>query len=265
MSVTTTSGPEFKRRLDSWLAGPLGVRLLQTERECVNNVLANLFGYHIAQVGQRGGVDWLAGSRILGRIYLDIDNQGTDGQAGSVRCETDMLPIASDSVDVVVLPHILEFEAQPHQVLREIERVLIGEGYIVIVGFNPWSFWGLWRVALSGRDLPPWCGRFRSTGKLHDWLRLLGLEILDTRFLYHRPPLRNQRLDNLLAGWERFAAAYFPLLGGSFILVGKKRVVAMTPVANRWQRRSRLLASGFAEPSTRSRTHRSDELEQQRG
>jgi hypothetical protein len=163
------------------------------------------------------------------------------------------------------LPHILEFEAQPHQVLREVERVLIGEGRVVIVGFNPWSFWGLWRVALSGRKLPPWCGRFRSPGKLHDWLRLLGLEILDTRFLYHRPPVRNQRLDNLLAGWERFASRYFPLLGGSFILVGKKRVVAMTPVANRWHRRSRLIASGFAEPSTRNSTQRSDELEQQRG
>jgi SAM-dependent methyltransferase len=41
------------------------------------------------------------------------------------------------------MAHALEFHDDPHQILREVERVLIPEGELIITGFNPISIWGL--------------------------------------------------------------------------------------------------------------------------
>jgi hypothetical protein len=146
---------------------------------------------------------------------------------------------------------VLEFEQRPHEVLREVERVLIGEGHVVIVGFNPWSFMGIWRFILGVRRLPPWTGRFRSAGKLEDWLSLLGMDIIATEFVFHRPPIGSARLEKAWAGFDRFVAVCLPFLGGSFVIVGKKRVGAMTPLNQRWPTRRRLIAAGIVKPSTR--------------
>ena len=99
------------------------------------------------------------------------------------------LALQSDSVDVMLLPHTLEFEPDPHEVLREVVRVLRGEGELLVLGFEPLGSWSL-RNAFTRGGCPPGLRRTISESRLADWLKLLGFEVgAAQRFLY-APPLR---------------------------------------------------------------------------
>ncbi len=161
----------------------------------------------------------------------------------------DALPMASDSIDVIVLPHTLEFETDPHQVIREAERVLIPEGHVVILGFNPWSLWGLWRLFLRRGSYPPWCGNFRGLTRIKDWLALLGFDNIEEQGYFFRPPLQNVRVMQKLGFMENVGARWWPGLAGCYVLLAKKRVATLTPIKPSW-RRSRLVnAGGIVEPT----------------
>ena len=152
-------------RLVEWFQGPLGHSVLQAERAQLGPVLSGLFGFHIVQIGALGAADLFAGSRIAHRIVLNIDPQLPIAMLGHPLCAAGALPLQTRSIDVIVLPHVLEFQADGMEVLRETERVLAGEGHVVILGFNPWSLWGLWRFCSAWGKRVPWCGRFLAMGR----------------------------------------------------------------------------------------------------
>ena len=158
-----------------------GAELLRTEVERVHAAVGNLFGYHCLQVGDLAGEDLLSASRILGRAIVDIDGGAPHGPYPLVRGAATALPIDSHAVDVVVLPHVLEFEPRPHDALRETSRVLVPEGSLLVLGFNPVSVIGLKRMLKHRAADAPWCGTYFSAGRLRDWLTLLGFDIVDQR------------------------------------------------------------------------------------
>ena len=87
------------------------------------------------------------------------------------------LPFAENGVDLIVLPHVLEFTDEPHQLLREVHRVIRPEGHLIIAGFNPFSLFGAKRY--FGREQTmPWTGNFIALYRLKDWLSLLGFEVV---------------------------------------------------------------------------------------
>lgn len=237
------------QRLEAWYAGRLGTLLWEQERAQLEASILNLFGYHVVQLGSLGADrddDLLGLCRIPHRIVLDPVRRTGIGLVAV----PDALPIASDSVDAVLLPHTLEFVDDPHQVLREVDRVLVAEGHVVILGFNPWGSWG-WRRLFGSRAVP-WCGRFFSQTRIRDWLALLGFDPIVGRGCFFRPPLeyegvmRRIRFIECLGrrgGWSFLAAAY--------VLVARKRVAALTPIRSRWQPRRRLVTAGLARPSAR--------------
>lgn len=228
-----------------------GDMLLDAEEALLGEFLPDLFGYHILQLGRIEGRDLLDGSRIPHRVVLDIECPGRDERPVAPVAAPAQLPFAADALDVIVMPHVLEFERRPHAVLREVERILIPEGYLVLTGFNPWSLWGLWRLVAGWRKVLPWCGSFRTLPRIGDWLSLLGFEIVHTRTVFFRPPLGSERLMGRLEGMERAGARYWRPLGAAWVIVARKKVIAMTPVRSRWDRRRSLVAPGVAEPSTR--------------
>ena len=234
--------------LRDWFAGPVGTYLLDIEREHLGRVLPDLFGYHLVQVGRCGDRDLAETSRIHHRLLLCLDKSGPF-LPGSVIAEPDGLPLAADSIDVIILPHVLEFAENPHRVLREAERALIGEGYLLLLSFNPWSLWGLWRLVLGWRRLAPWKGQFYALARIRDWLSLLDFEIVSVDRFAYCPPLR--RATSKLAWLEQLGGALWPALGGAMLIVARKRVLPLTPVRLRWQSRRTLIAAGLAEPSTR--------------
>ena len=221
------------------------------EQAALGRVLPDLFGYHIVQVGGMQG-DLIGSSRIAHKVVFDLDASPPVHAGSAMVCSAESLPLVADSVDVVVLPHVLEFSASPHRVLREMERVLIGDGHLVLTGFNPWSYCGLWRLFLWWRDQAPWCGHFYGLSRIRDWLTLLDLELMQVMRLFYRPPLRHARMLERLVIMEQFGRHAWPFLGGAYVLVAKKRVVPLTSSRIRWRARRSMIASGLAEPTTRS-------------
>lgn len=242
---------EIRQNLRAWYNRPVGQVLLAQERELLDEALPTLFGYHIVQIGCLLGNDLLANSRVPHRVLLDPDGGG-ETLLPHVYSYPDAIPIATGAVDVAVLPHTLEFERDPHQILREVDRILIPEGHVVILGFNPWSFWGLWRKFLGkpcGRA--PWCGDFLSMTRINDWLALLGFEVVTMRQHFFRPPLQHRSLMKKLSFLETAGSKCWPSLGGAYMLIAKKRVITMTPIKPSW-RSQRKLVGGLVRPSTRS-------------
>ena len=121
-----------RQQLQDWFEGGQGALLLEKERKKLSQRLYALFGYHILQVGNIGGRCFLDGSKISHKLIASLIPAEKSAQNSGFFCDCSNLPVAPDSIDVIVLPHVLEFDANPHQVLRESERVLIGEGYVVI-------------------------------------------------------------------------------------------------------------------------------------
>jgi len=222
------------------------------EQAALGRMLPDLFGYHIAQVGRMNGGDLIGSSRIAHKVVFDLDPVAPAGREVAMVCSAESLPLAADSVDVIVLPHVLEFSANPHRVLREVERVLIGDGHLVLTGFNPWSCWGVWRLFLWWRDKVPWCGHFYGLSRIRDWLTLLDLELLKVVRLFYRPPLRNARALDRLRLLEQLGRHAWPFLGGAYVLVARKRVIPLTSSKIWWRARRSMIASGLAEPTTRS-------------
>lgn len=240
---------KLARRQRAWYRLRLGRLLLEAEQERLSQILPDLFGYHLLQVGRIADADLLPSSRIAHRVVLDADPDMPTSAPPGLYARPDALPIASDSVDVVILPHTLEFEPDPHQVLREAERVLIAEGTLVILGFNPWSLWGLWRLILMRRNDPPWRARFLSLSRIRDWLALLGFDEVDTHPYFFRPPLHHETTMKKLTFMETMGKRCWPQLSGAYVLVAKKRVSTLTPIKPRWRQQRSLIGARWAEPS----------------
>ena len=180
---------------------------------------------------------------------IDIDGAVAPSPYPEVCGAACSLPVESDSVDVVLLPHVLEFEPDPHAALREAFRILVPEGYLLISVFNPWSLMGMWRLWGARSGSPPWQGQFLGAIRIKDWLALLGFDVLSSEPCFFRPPLRRERLLQRLACMEAFGKRAFPYLAGANVLVAKKRISTLTPIRPAWKLRRKLAGVGLAGPT----------------
>ncbi len=242
--------------LTHWFNTPLGQFVKQAETTLLTAHLQNLFGYHLLLIGA-GNTQWLEFSRIPHRLFVPVDKglplDSHHQQSGSlIQADAAYLPIATDSVDTVILQHALDFSDDPHQVLREAERVLMPGGRILVCGFNARSLWGLSRVLHFKQAHVPWNGKFQSTSRLKDWLCLLGFEMEFHQKVFFRPPFKSENVLNKLEFMERVCAKVLPFTGGVYLLVAKKKVSNLIPIKPRWQAR-RNKVSGWVDTAPRSK------------
>ncbi|MDH5573037.1 MAG: class I SAM-dependent methyltransferase, partial [Gammaproteobacteria bacterium] len=233
-----------------------GQLLEDYEQQILDEILPDLFGYHLLYLGHPDKFKTTSASRVSNQVLVNICTPGYYSYNPDIsmlpnpcfEADAHRLPVTADSIDVVVLPHLLEFSCYPHEVLREAERVLIPEGHVVIMGFNPFSIWSLWRLALGWRSRIPWCGAFRSTTRIKDWLALLGFDISTTHYYFFRPPLQNKGILQKLGFLEHVGQRIWPIFGAGYIIVARKRTVTLTPIKPRWKSRQTIVAAGLAEP-----------------
>jgi SAM-dependent methyltransferase len=230
-----------------WLGTALGSGVLEIEGSVLHDELADVFGFELLQVGRWGdALELCSAARTQHRRLVAPDVRCTN----AIRANYDALPVASGSVEAVLLPHTLEHAPRPHDVLREADRVLMGDGHLLICGFNPLGPWGV-RHRASGCRFPPVVERLLPEYRVRDWLRLLGFEVAPVRWYLFAPPW--QGFWPPAAGrWlesrgRRFAAP----LAGAYLLKARKRVLAMTPIRPVWQRTPKLVG-GLAKPTSRS-------------
>ena len=246
------------RALSQWDQTQLGQKVEAREKDLLHQVLSNLFGYHILHMGSIEQLEFLANSRVSRRIMMDVCDSAKDATTGCFRGKPHAMPVCTDSLDVVVLPHILEFSEHPHEVLREVERTVVPEGHVVVLGFNPISLWALWRWLIGWRGTVPWCGHFISATRMRDWLSLLGFEVLDTRYYFFRPPFQQDTLLTKLRFLETVGQRIWPILGGGYVILARKHVSTLTPIKPRWRSNRKLVTPGLVEPMS---PHRRNKME----
>jgi len=237
------------RALCDWVSTPVGEAFLAAEQLALDEVLSGLFGYHLVQIGNPGAVDLSRASRTLRRYVMDPLQESQNGHTCVV--EPEQLSVRGDCIDVVVMPHLLEFCADPHQTLREADRVLVPEGHLVLSVFNPWSLWGLRRL-IERRRRAPWNGRSLAIRRLKDWLGLLGFETRSVSYFYHSPSRTRGALSRGMVRLSNNLPRPVPSLAAGCLLLARKRVSTLTPIRPRWVPRRRLAAARIMEPTPRS-------------
>jgi SAM-dependent methyltransferase len=224
-----------------WFAGPLGARVLREEAAIATLALDTVFGFELLQVGAWGPArHLLEGARTQHTTLLAPElNPGV-----TLCAPLDTLPFRSDSIDAILLPHTLELVDDPYAVLREAERVLTGEGCLMICGFNPFSGWGARRLSARyfGRAaFPPGTLRLLSERRLRDWVALLGFDVDSVHGYLGFLPLKGGAVD---------VRSRRPLVAGAYLLKARKRVSTLTLIRPRRRLRQRVLV-GAAEPTNK--------------
>jgi SAM-dependent methyltransferase len=223
--------------LTDWFQTPLGADMLEREQAVLDGILADIFGYHALQIGLPE-LPLLRASRMSHQMTLG--NMG----AASMLALPEEMPIASQSVDLVVMAHVLEFADHPHAILREVERILVPEGRLVITGFNPWSLWGVRQSLDWSRTSYPWNGRFISLTRLKDWLSLLDMEVNAGRLWAYGLPVQSPGWRARFEVLEKMGDRWWAIGGGVYMLEAVKRVAGMRLV----QRLSRKNEAAFRMP-----------------
>jgi SAM-dependent methyltransferase len=214
----------------TWLETPQG-RYVQAWEQAKHDLLvADIFGFNAVQLGFPQ-LDFLRTNRMPFRLHC------CDQGDVAVQADPHHLPFATNSVDLIVLPHVLEFASNPHQILREVERVLVPEGSVVIAGFNPFSLWGLRRLLAGRNGPPPWQGRYLSVPRLRDWFALLGFETRGGAFGCYAPPVSQEKW---LARWDFMETAgdrWWSIAGAVYVLQAIKRQHGMRLITPKWSDR----------------------------
>ncbi len=238
---------EQKSNLAEWFATPKGEYVLRWEQAQFDSAVEDVFGFNSVQIGLPR-VDLLRQNRIPLHTRVGLD-QGSD-----LLAEAGALPLATGSVDLVLLPHVLEFSPHPHRILREAARVLMPDGHIVISGFNPLSLWGLKSALGFGRHEIPWRGRFIGLLRLKDWLQLLGFELNGGRFGCYAPPFSQSQWLQRSAFMEKAGDRWWPIAGGVYVVRAVKRTVGMRLVLPSW--RSQAMSAKSLAPVAQRNHHK---------
>jgi len=235
--------------MQQWFDSPAGRYLLGWEQAAFDESVADIFGYHAIQLGLPA-VEALRANRMPHR-WLGLEH-GADAceRSPDVYLDTHTLPFEAASLDLVLLPHTLELSVDPHATLREVERVLVPEGRVVICGLNPTSLWGLrqrrahlWRRLGVGELFLPEPGEFIGYRRLRDWLRLLNFEVEVGRFGCWRPAFTTDKWLDRFDWMDRLGERWWPILGAAYFIVAVKRVRGVKLMGASWKRRAKIAAA----------------------
>lgn len=237
----------------NWYKTPSGQSALSSTEALCAQAMSEIFGYYAIQIGMLSGTcDLLKHSRITTSFSLaSPDNllgfaDGNSKDSGKHKLldhaaisSIEQLPISTDDIDLVVASHVLETSQNPHQVLREIDRILVPEGHCILIGFNPHALSNLNKplhfLRRNKQNSHQATYKMRSVARVRDWFSLLGFEVLEVNYMGFRSMLNNQKMFNSLPYLERWGEYAGPLLGNMYIVHAKKQVIAMRPDKKVWR------------------------------
>ncbi len=243
---TPKSAPAVCEALEHWYSRESGQYLLSKQRDRVAQLLETAFGYHILQLGVTRDHTLIDGSRINHHVYA----AACPGGRVSLLCTGDEIPLESDSVDVLVAHHAVEFSDNPHQSLREMHRVLAPQGRLILLGFNPYSPGNMAHAIQARLGYGPWPAR-RTVGapRMIDWLHLIGCELQSADYLYTLPAPRTGRLHEWLRNSDQWLGQRNWPLGGVYVLHAIKQVCGRVEPRRLAQGRSRRLIGLVSDPA----------------
>lgn len=250
-----------------WYQTDLGQELFNLEKQCISKQIEHFFGYNLIQLGcfDIKNESLISLSKISNHfVFESLPATARLSEQADINVRFEALPVKSNSIDLLVLPHTLEFEKYPHQILREVERVLMAEGKVILFVFNPYSLWGLWHKywqikiksqAATQAPLPSY-GNLISQRRLKDWLQLLGFDIDYVQGYFSRPPLKNASLLNKLSFIEKISGASSLIPVGAYMVIASKRVSTLTPIRQPWVFSKPISTSKAQQPSSGFKGHK---------
>ncbi|RLV61197.1 class I SAM-dependent methyltransferase [Parashewanella curva] len=204
----------------SWLELPSGEQALRSLCPYINEQMSQVFGYHLLKLGALSSELDTKKSSIA--HHFSIVEKGN----ASLLADYTHLPLQKRSIDCVLAALLLEFETNPYRVLREVSRVLISGGHLILVGCNPLSPLLVGKASPKHRQLYPWNGRFFTAHRVRDWLEVLGYQVIDQKKeVYH--PLIGKFSDNSL--WQQWMRNWLPFSGSFYVIIAKKVECPLTP------------------------------------
>ncbi|MFA9275596.1 MAG: class I SAM-dependent methyltransferase [Candidatus Aquirickettsiella gammari] len=217
--------------LGDWLMQPAGSYICAWEQAQFDLLTADIFGFHALQIGLPQ-LPALSASRMP---YQWQTAHQVPAMNAVLRQQVVLvhdfaeLPFDSQSIDLVILPHVLDFAKEPHQILREVDRILIPEGRVIISGLNRSSLWGARQMLgrLARRPFLPEEGEFISAHRLKDWLKLLSMEVSQTHFGCYAIPVDNAQWLENSSMMDKLGQRWWPRLGAVYMIEAVKRVRGM--------------------------------------
>ncbi len=216
--------PLVQARLAEWFDGGFGEQLYQRQKECCEQSLKHDFGYRLAQLGVSPRHRLFENLKPSHKFVLSRARSGA-----SCQCEFDALPLPSDTIDIVLLHHVLDFSKHPHRDLIEAARLVTAGGHIVIIGFNPLSLFGLYKwfgAVFSSKAV--WRHNSLRQGRVVDWLQLLGFQIS------YRPLDSDAKEGSALKRWQMISSGQSLSRGAFYMIVAQKMVTPLRPIKSRY-------------------------------
>ena len=232
--------------LFAWYQTPRGKLLKELEAGYLQRSITVSCQQIILQIG---GLGWESEfiDCTLYKNYTILDTKGLGwDDARKIRAKAYSLPLQSDSIDMIIIPHLLEFDSHRFQTMREVERVLKPEGLLVVLNFNPWSLWVRYQFLWDKKMADSWGGHFISRSRILDWLKLLNFEVtVSSEF----------KLDSVSSKHGKFIADGHSFFSTAYAVKAIKRrynIIPLTPVKNESPRLSLI---NSLNPSARIKRH----------
>lgn len=235
-----------------------GYRLTTQETHAISKqlapVLSEIFGYH-ALLYTAKAKKLMANDLIIRHSWIvesggSGENQIDDSHSfsNSVKCLETELPFSSDSIDLIIVPEVFRKGEYPHQKLREIERVLIPDGQLIMLVENVLSWQSVKERILAFIAKPHFRSGIITRFRLNDWFGLLGLKAS-----LELPIYRSERHHQAgSAGLITKLTKLRELLSSKYlIIVAKKKVSTLTPIRPSWRANRKLVRPRIAEPSVK--------------
>lgn len=207
----------------------LGRYLLEREESFYARMVDDVFGFHAVQLGLPR-YDFLPDCRIAWRASVG------EFAPAAILAEPFRLPFARRSIDLLVMPHTLDFSSEPHQVLSEVKRVLVPEGRLILTGFNPYSLWGARRL-LNRREDTPWNGQFLSLSRIKDWLKLLDFDVEEGSYMGYAPPFVHEEWLRRCHFMEKAGDRWWPVAAGVYGIKAVKKVRGVRLLTPEWKKK----------------------------
>ncbi|MCY7297007.1 class I SAM-dependent methyltransferase [Alteromonas sp. a30] len=231
--------PKLPKYPKNWQALHLGKDLQAVAELKLAEPSRQMFGYHLVKLGSLSSQLALDNCPIQHKINVT----SFDFNSPSVIAEPGWLPFASRSIDAFILAHELDFAQDPHQVLREVDRCMMPDGHVAILGFNPVSLPGCLKWTPFKHQNVLHDARFFSAHRVKDWLSLLGYQIVDEQFYIHSTLFFEKKID-LNSKWAKFASRYLPFMASVYLIVGKKREFPLSLIKPKWELKTRFATVG---------------------
>ena len=228
--------------LYEWYQSPKGQLLQRQESVFLQRAITVGCKQSVLQIGALGWENEFIDCSLYQNFCI-VDARGSGWvESRKIKAKAELLPVMTDSVDMIILPHVLEFVADQHDVIREVARVVKPEGKLVLLSFNPWRPYVHYQYVHAREKHDPWRGLFLTRSKIIDWLKLLNFEVEVAAGFNFDPTV------SIAGGVEKNKNALMPI---AYAVKAIKRRYTLIPLTPAKVQRPRLAVVGAIESSKR--------------